>query len=264
MPLDSLSVFRLSGNAALTPKLVLALSLCSTSHANFVALSETAVWLSNNEPAAEVMMFASNQPLEYSVIADATDEKSPLLSVVRWVPTRILVPALTSAPLRFQFRPNSTFPAGDYELRLRISAKPLNFTPPFSKDLTPDEGQRQANETQAQVNIAPSLTIPVHIRHQVRNPALTVSFSTVTDTASATPSFSISKSQPDRAFIGYMKLVNKETGTPYTSNKLHISKATASKQVRYPNSTGLNDAVCLQVWETIEPKLSPDYVVCSE
>ncbi|KAF0283588.1 hypothetical protein BA898_03440 [Spiribacter roseus] len=209
------------------------------------------------------MLSMTPSPVEFEVTPrNVPDDIEDGRDYLRWAPTRTVVPANRSRPLRMVFRPPADLPAGEYIVRLAVQSREVDYEPDFG-DSESEEGDQGLS---VGVALQPVLPVTVYIRHNVDSPSLSVGeFTPSTDDADTHGYFTVSKPPEAISYIGTVALVGASSGERYTSGRLRMGNTVDEQRVRVPRidgDTGLEESICLQLWPEFPARGEPEQTVC--
>lgn len=226
-----------------------------------VTISDNVVILDEKRKSGSIdLVNLGSDPVEFSVSALDDNRTASGEELIRWAPSRVLVPANRSARLRIMAR-NTASISGDEQLfRLGITAAVQQATRPINQ--TEDTTDAVA----VTVPVIPTLPLFVYVRNNnIENLIRLESFVTTPDHERFAGYFPISKSAANRSFVGQVKVINKATNEILSEGRVHLPQGTEKSLVqvlRIETNSITPITHCIQLWDQYPGQGNPSQTVC--
>ncbi|WP_404400535.1 hypothetical protein LG288_11095 [Idiomarina seosinensis] len=231
-----------------------------------VALSDNLIVLEQRSRSGTIeLVNLASDPTEFRIsILGVTDSEVDGSDLIRWAPQRALAPANRTLPFRVSARPPGDLPAGEYLIRVGVTAE-VQAPPPIPRD--DDDTEEPEAAIAVVVPIVPTLPVTVYYRHGIETPMVDAKPLVETpDDEKFIGYFPVVKQQPNYSFVGTVQVIEKTTGTLINRGRLHLRQSTEQSNVRMPRGEQNmieNGVYCLQIWDHWPGEGAPTKEVCS-
>lgn len=226
-----------------------------------VTISDNVVILDEKRKSGSIdLVNLGADPVEFSVATLDDNRTASGEELIRWAPSRVLVPPHRSARLRVMARNTASIAEDEQLIRLGITAAVQQAPRPIN----PTEDTTDA--VAVTVPVIPTLPLFVYVRNKnIENLITLESFVTTPDHEKFSGYFPISKSAANRSFVGQVKVINKETNEILSEGRVHLPQGTEKSlvQVLRGEKSGTTPIVhCIQLWDQYPGQGNPSQTVC--
>lgn len=232
-----------------------------------VALSDNLIVLDSRarSGAVELVNLASD-PTEFTMsVLSVKDTELDGESLIRWAPRRTLAPANRTVPFRVSARPPGDLPAGEYLIRVGVTAR-VQTPPPVLREFKNEKGEIEMGLS-AVVPIVPTLPVTVYYRHKIETPTIEAGTLVLTpDNPNSIGYFPVTKPQPKYSFVGAVQIIERSSRTIINQGRLHLSQELAASNVYMPRGEQpviASNVYCLRIWNFWPAEGEPDQEACN-
>jgi len=231
-----------------------------------VTLSDDVIVLDEHTRSGSIdLVNLGADPMEFTLKVDdeakgAAPDGTPL---IRWTPTRSLVPANRSVAMRVAARPPANLPPGEYVFRVGVTASVQR------PKMAPGEEEKAAEKGIAvTIPVVPILPVTVYVRHKIETPMIDVKPLILTpEDKKIAGYFPVTKRMPGVSFVGQIQLVEQSSGKVVSRGRLVLAPAKNSSQVSMPRGETpmiKGARYCLRVWDHFPGEGDPKLEVCGQ
>lgn len=233
-----------------------------------VAISDNLIVIDESTRSGQIdLVNGGDDPMEFTVfpMEDTEGIVASAEPILRWAPEKAVAPAHRSLPFRILARKTEDLPAGEYAFRFGVRALVQREQPPIE---ILSENQKNEDQTiGAVVPVVPVLPVLVYVRHKIETPRVEPEAIELTpEDPDNLGYFIVVKKDPNRSFVGQIRVIDRETGTQLSSGRLHLSQSGARARVGMPREgfpTNKTGSYCLQVWDQFPGQGDPYATICS-
>ena len=233
-----------------------------------VAISDNLIVIDESTRSGQIdLVNGGDDPMEFTVfpMEDTQGIVASAEPILRWAPEKAVAPAHRSLPFRVLARTTDDLPAGEYAFQFGVRAL-------VQREQSPVQilAENKKNEDQtigAVVPVVPVLPVLVYVRHKIETPRVEPEAIELTpEDPENLGYFIVVKKDPNRSFVGQIRVIDMETGVPLSSGRLHLAQAGARARVGMPREGFPADktgSYCLQVWDQFPGQGDPYATICS-
>lgn len=217
-----------------------------------VALSDNIVVLDSRTRSGLIeLVNLGDEPTEFRLEVDESLAGTPAdaSSIVRWAPSRALVPAHQTRPLRIAARPTPELAPGEYVFRLGVTAE----VRPVARRARPGEAEAPPDGIAVRIPIVPTLPVTVYLRHGIEPPMIDVEALVATpDDPAVMGYFPVRRRNPAHGFVGQVQVVERGTGRLINGGRLHLRPGGDGSRVSMPRAAAplaAGASYCVRVWD---------------
>ena len=231
-----------------------------------VTLSDDVIVLDEHSRSGSIdLVNLGEDPMEFTLKVDdeakgAAPDGTPL---IRWTPTRSLVPANRSVAMRVAARPPANLAPGEYIFRVNVTASVQR------PKMTPGAEEKEAEKGIAvTIPVVPVLPVTVYVRHKIETPMIDAKPLVLTpEDKKIAGYFPVTKRMPGVSFVGQIQLVEQGSGKVVNQGRLVLAPATDTSKVSMPlGKIPLEKGAryCLRVWDHFPGEGAPKLEVCGQ